>query len=216
MPKRAFILFLLLVTSFVTSVAAQTAATVSGIVLDPSGAVVPGVTVTAKSGATGLLRTAVTGPEGRYVLAQLPPGLYELRVELAGFKPHVRPDVPLDVAQSLTLNVTLQVGDLVPVGAAGAVAVPDGVDLRALVARMAGEPSRATALVEVRVGAGIALREAAVAVPGGRDGWDLLEVGYSDPERFADRVTGFGADAVVVSPDEARDAVVRRLQALAS
>ncbi|MBA3297569.1 MAG: carboxypeptidase regulatory-like domain-containing protein, partial [Acidobacteria bacterium] len=112
MPKRAFILFLLLVTSFVTGVAAQTAATVSGIVLDPSGAVVPGVTVTAKSGATGLLRTAVTGPEGRYVLAQLPPGLYELRVELAGFKPHVRPEVPLDVAQSLTLNVTLQVGDL--------------------------------------------------------------------------------------------------------
>lgn len=112
MLKRVFILSLLLVSSLATAVTAQTAATVSGIVLDQSGAVVPGVTVTAKSGATGLSRTTVTGPEGRYVLAQLPPGLYELRIELAGFKPHVRPDVPLDVAQSLTLNVTLQVGDL--------------------------------------------------------------------------------------------------------
>jgi predicted DNA-binding transcriptional regulator YafY len=52
-------------------------------------------------------------------------------------------------------------------------------------------------------------------IPDG-DGWDVVEVGYSDPERFADRVTGYGADAVVLAPDEAHDAVVRRLQALAS
>src|SRR5919112_924426 len=106
------ILPLLLVTTLVTPAAGQTAATVSGTVHDPSGAVLAGVTVTAKSGATGLTRTAVTGPEGRYVLPQLPPGEYELRAEIAGFKPHVRPEVPLAVAQSLTVNVTLQVGDL--------------------------------------------------------------------------------------------------------
>ncbi|MBA2257617.1 MAG: carboxypeptidase regulatory-like domain-containing protein, partial [Acidobacteria bacterium] len=107
-----FILPLLFVTALVTPAAAQTSATVAGTVHDPSGAVLPGVTVTAKSGATGLTRTAVTGPEGRYVLAQLPPGEYELRAEIAGFKPHVRPDVGLAVAQSLTLNITLQVGDV--------------------------------------------------------------------------------------------------------
>ena len=87
------ILPLLLVTALVTPAAAQTSATVSGTVRDPSGAVLAGVTVTAKSGATGLTRTAVTGPEGRYVLPQLPPGEYELRAELGGFKPHIRPDV---------------------------------------------------------------------------------------------------------------------------
>jgi predicted DNA-binding transcriptional regulator YafY len=43
----------------------------------------------------------------------------------------------------------------------------------------------------------------------------VVEVGFSDPERFADRVTGYGADAVVLSPPEARAAVVRRLQGLA-
>ena len=110
MLKRVFIVLLLAITAFVPSVAAQTAATVSGIVEDSTGAVLPGVTVTARSGLTGLTRTAVTGPEGRYVLAQLPPGTYEIRAEVSGFKPHVRPEITLTVAQSLTLNLTLQVG----------------------------------------------------------------------------------------------------------
>ena len=111
MLKRVFIHVLLFVTAFVPVAAAQTSATVSGTVHDPSGAVLPGVTVTAKSAETGLSRTIVTGPEGHYVLAQLPPGVYEIRAELAGFKPHVRPQVALTVAQSLTLNLTLQLGD---------------------------------------------------------------------------------------------------------
>src|SRR5215210_7143820 len=112
MLKRVFILSLLLVTSFITAASAQTATTVSGTVQDATGAILPGVTVTARSAANGLTRTAITGPEGRYVLAQLPPGTYELRAEIAGFKPHVRPEVPLAVAQSLTLNITLQIGDV--------------------------------------------------------------------------------------------------------
>src|SRR5215211_6636418 len=112
MLKRVLILSFLFVTSFVPLSLAQTAATISGRVEDVTGAVLPGVSVTAKSRATGLVRTTTTGPEGRYVLAQLPPGTYELRAEITGFKPHVRPEVPLAVAQSLTVNVTLQVGDL--------------------------------------------------------------------------------------------------------
>ena len=112
MRKRVFILLLLAVTAFAPRAAAQTAATVSGIVQDATGAVLPGVSVTARSGLTGLSRTAVTGPEGRYVLAQLPPGVYEIRAEGSGFKPHVRPEVTLTIAQSLTLNLTLQVGEV--------------------------------------------------------------------------------------------------------
>lgn len=112
MVMRAFILALLLVAAFAPAAAAQTAAMVSGTVHDGSNAVLPGVTVVARSGDTGLARTAVTGPEGRFVIAQLPPGTYEIRAELAGFKPHVRPEVRLAVAQSLALNITLQVGDV--------------------------------------------------------------------------------------------------------
>ena len=81
---------------------------------------------------------------------------------------------------------------------------------------MAGEEPRHTATVRLRAGAGWALRREATAVAPDAEGWDRVEVGYSDPERFADRVTGYGADAVVMAPDEARDAVVRRLQGLAS
>ena len=42
-----------------------------------------------------------TGPEGRYVIAGLPPGVYELRAELASFKPHVRRGLQLTIAQAL-------------------------------------------------------------------------------------------------------------------
>ena len=112
MVMRSAVLMFLLVTAFVPGASAQTSSTVSGTVYDASGAVLPGVTVTAKSGATGLTRTSVTGPEGRFVVAQLPPGMYEIRAELAGFQPHVRPEVELTVAQSLTLNITLQVGNV--------------------------------------------------------------------------------------------------------
>jgi hypothetical protein len=111
MATRIFTFVLLFVPLFAPAALAQTAATVSGTVHDASEAVLPGVTVTAKSGETGLARTAVTGPEGRFVLAQLPPGTYEIRAELMGFKPHVRPAVRLAVAQSLSLNITLQIGD---------------------------------------------------------------------------------------------------------
>ena len=108
------------------------------------------------------------------------------------------------------------VGPATAVGAPGTVKVPPDTDLRALVARMAGDDPRTTATVRVRAGAAWALRREATAVTSGADGWDRLELGYSDPERFADRVAGYGGDAVVEAPDEAREAVVRRLQALTS
>ncbi len=119
---------------------------------------------------------------------------------------------------SRVFRLSRVVGDVVPDGPAGTVVVPEGVQLRAMVADLAGEPVRQTAVVRVRPGTCWALRAEATATlpdPAGA-GWDALELGFADPERLADRVTGFGADAVVVSPPEARDAVVRRLQAAAA
>jgi predicted DNA-binding transcriptional regulator YafY len=108
------------------------------------------------------------------------------------------------------------VGSAEPVGDAGTVKAPPGTDLRGLVARMAGEEPRISATVRLRTGTGWALRREATATAADGDGWDRIEVGFSDPERFADRVAGYGADAVVVAPDEARTAVVRRLKALSA
>jgi hypothetical protein len=103
---------LLLATPFVPAAFAQTAATVSGTLSDASEAALPGVTVTARNTGTGLVRTVVSGPQGRYAIPALPPGTYEIRMELAGFTPQVRPAVSLAVAETLVLNVTLQVGNV--------------------------------------------------------------------------------------------------------
>ena len=92
--------------------AQTTTGTISGVVQDPSGAVLPGVAVTITSTATGLARAAVSGDGGRYVVPALPPGAYELRAELAGFAPHVRRGLNLAVNETLALNLTLQIGTL--------------------------------------------------------------------------------------------------------
>ena len=73
MVKRIHLFFFLFITTFAPGAAAQTAATVSGTVHDASNAVLPGVTVSARSGETGLSRSTVTGPEGRPVAGGDPP-----------------------------------------------------------------------------------------------------------------------------------------------
>lgn len=109
-------------------------------------------------------------------------------------------------------------GTVTAVGEPGAVVRPEGVDLRAMAGRMATDEPRETARVTLRPGAGWELRRAATASADDpeREGWTVVDLGFSDPERLADRVTGLGADAVVLSPPAAREAVVRRLKALAS
>ena len=109
MPRYLVVLCLLFVPTFVS---AQTTATISGTVQDSDGGVMPGVTVTATNAATSLVRTTVSNVEGRYVLAGLPPGEYELRAEIAGFTPQVRRGLPLTVAETVVANLTLQIGAL--------------------------------------------------------------------------------------------------------
>ncbi len=86
-------------------------ATLTGTVADPAGAVVPGVTVTATNIATGVSRETVSNGEGLYVLADLPTGDYELKVQATGFMTKTtKVPVPLRVGQTVTLNVGLKIG----------------------------------------------------------------------------------------------------------
>ncbi|MGD0579892.1 MAG: carboxypeptidase regulatory-like domain-containing protein, partial [Bryobacteraceae bacterium] len=83
---------------------------ISGTVTDPSGAVVPGAIVSAteigmKTGTTGK-----SNSEGQYNLLQLRPGLYVIEAEAAGFKKLSRPNVKVDVAGRITVDLHLEVG----------------------------------------------------------------------------------------------------------
>ena len=112
MRRIGILTFLLLVPPAVPTAMAQTAGTLGGTVQDANGGVLPGVTVTARNVDTALVRTTATGAEGRFVIAAVPPGTYEVRAELAGFKPQVRRPVTVAVAQAVVLNIVLEVGAL--------------------------------------------------------------------------------------------------------
>lgn len=92
--------------------AQSTAATVSGSVLDEQKAALPGATVTTRSLESGQVRTATTDARGTFQISGLPPGRYEIAAELGGFARLVRSDLVLNVAQEVTLALTLRVAAL--------------------------------------------------------------------------------------------------------
>ena len=91
---------------------AQATAQLSGTVTDESGAVLPGVTVTATQTDTGFTRAVVTDETGAYVMPNLPTGPYRLEVSLQGFRTYVQTGIVLQVAATPTINTVLGVGNL--------------------------------------------------------------------------------------------------------
>jgi hypothetical protein len=84
---------------------------IRGTVTDPSGAVIPGVPVTAVNTGTGLTRSIKTGSDGGYELLNLPaPAVYTVSVEQVGFKRFLADDISLALNQVYVLNITLELG----------------------------------------------------------------------------------------------------------
>jgi hypothetical protein len=90
--------------------AQQITASIRGTVVDPSGAIVQGASVTAKQIETGLTRTAMTDRTGAYILLELPVGHYELTTEAKGFQKYVQQGITLNVNETATIAVHLVVG----------------------------------------------------------------------------------------------------------
>src|SRR5687767_9271344 len=105
-------LALIVVLTTATAWAQLATAELNGRVTDSSGAVLPGVTVTATQTATGLERTAVTDGEGNYLLTNLPPGPYRLEISLQGFRGYVQTGLVLTVGATPTINAALELGSL--------------------------------------------------------------------------------------------------------
>ena len=84
--------------------------TITGLVTDPTNAVVPDATVTITDTATKEVRTANTNSAGRYVFVNLPPGSYDVTVTKPGFQKTAIPNDVVQVGMVSTENVTLKIG----------------------------------------------------------------------------------------------------------
>jgi hypothetical protein len=102
-------LLVALVFTALPAIAQTTNGVIAGIVSDAQGGVLPGVTVTARNVDTGAMRDITTEADGRFRLAGLVPGRYELKAELQGFGIVTVPDVTVAVGSETTRNVTMQV-----------------------------------------------------------------------------------------------------------
>src|SRR6266705_276619 len=87
-------------------------AQISGTVTDKSGAVLPGVEITATQTETNVNRNAVSNETGSYVLPNLPLGPYRLGAVLPGFRTFAQTGIVLQVNSNPTINIILQVGQV--------------------------------------------------------------------------------------------------------
>ena len=106
---KASIAFVLAIGFLLPAMAfAQTDARFVGVVLDPSGAVVPGATVVVKNERTGEERTVVSNTEGRYIVPNLRPSLYTIRATFGQLAPLQFDGLQLVAGQEFALDLTLQ------------------------------------------------------------------------------------------------------------
>ncbi len=106
-----FVPFLICITLNTFALFAQSPnGNINGLVSDPSSAAVVGAEIVAVNDVTGVQYTTKSNNEGIYVLPNLPPGPYRVQVSKIGFKTLIKPDIVLNVQDSLSINFTLLVG----------------------------------------------------------------------------------------------------------
>jgi hypothetical protein len=83
---------------------------VTGVVTDPTGAVIPNTQAKLVDEQKGFSFTALTDSTGRYLMRNVPPGSYKLTVEAQGFQQQEQSGIKVDINQNVAVNFTLQVG----------------------------------------------------------------------------------------------------------
>jgi hypothetical protein len=112
MVRLLALLFAALLTASAAFAQAVSTASIAGTVRDESGAILPGVTITATQTATSVARTGVTDESGAYTLSNLPIGPYRVEFSLPGFRTFVQTGLVLQVNANPTVNATLALGEL--------------------------------------------------------------------------------------------------------
>jgi hypothetical protein len=91
---------------------AQSTGAIVGTVKEATGAVIPGVAVKMTNVGTGITREVTSDDNGRYVAESLPIGVYEIGAEMAGFKRFVHKEIKLNVADRLSIDIVMEVGQV--------------------------------------------------------------------------------------------------------
>ncbi|MFY9532042.1 MAG: carboxypeptidase-like regulatory domain-containing protein [Candidatus Acidiferrales bacterium] len=106
----ALLAVMFVVTLTAVSLSAQTTSTVTGTVLDKTGATVPKAKVELLDTAAGIANSTTTGDDGRYTFPAVRPGTYKITVTGAGFRQSAVSGVVVEVGKSALVNVVLEVG----------------------------------------------------------------------------------------------------------
>lgn len=109
-PVRKFSLPLALFATLAITAWAQDRGAIIGRVIDPSSAVVAGAGITVTNQETGVKISTATNDAGNYAVHSLPFGTYELTAEAKGFRKLIRKDASLNIGQTLTLDLSLELG----------------------------------------------------------------------------------------------------------
>ena len=104
------VLAVLALLSASTLLAQSDRGTITGTVSDPAGAVVASTPLHARNVETGVNYEGATSTTGNYTIPQLPPGTYEVSVTVPGFKKYTRQGLAVQVAQTLRIDIALEVG----------------------------------------------------------------------------------------------------------
>src|SRR5688572_7476452 len=106
---NSVLLFFLMISTATSGMAQSDSAIITGTVKDARAMPIPGVTVRIQSGDTGPWQELLTDETGVYRIDALKPGNYNIQAELPGFNKHTRSAIPLQVGQTSTVDITLEV-----------------------------------------------------------------------------------------------------------
>ena len=134
--KKSLSCFLLALT---THLLAQTFGGFTGQITDSTGASISGATIHITNTATNAARTAASNDSGNYDFPSLPPGVYNVRVEKAGFKTATSNGVQVQVQQTVRLDFSMTVGQ-----------VTESVEVSAAAAQLQTENSTVGTVIENR------------------------------------------------------------------
>jgi hypothetical protein len=201
MSAHRFIVAACIAALFVYSAFAQsTTGTITGLVSDSTGAVVPQASVTVKNQATGAQAETVSSNTGNYVIPNLPVGIYEISVSNPGFKRFVQSNISLKSNDNIRLDVRLEVG-----------AVSEQVSVTAEAPPLKSESTEVSTVMEQKLvkdvplpmnGVGGGMRNAfsvmmmlpQVKSNDGQNAWDDLQVGGGQQHDFNVSVDGLSVE----------------------